>query len=183
MSRRDPLHNCNVAQRNFPRCWPGTLAYTPPSSSVRAGTRWHAVLRPVLDKVARRPRTNEILTISAGCVTTRPCCWAEIWNTRNAFKSLRNLPHVRTPRGITIPRAAAVAEAYPARRAIQFRREGFQRISGSISETDRPEVPRTLGVDSGAWNWCLLEQIAARGKKVSGQCFARLRWRLRSQPA
>src|SRR6478736_3954145 len=84
-------------------------------------SRWraiHAALRPVLDKVARTPRTNDDPDDIRWLRDNSAMLWAEIWNTRNAFKSLRNFPHVRTPNGSTMPRGAAVAEAFL--HAIQF---------------------------------------------------------------
>src|SRR5215468_3439313 len=78
-------------------------------------SRWNAMaatLRPMLEKVGRRsrklPESDDLRWLRENL----HLLWAELWNTRNAFKLLRRLPHVRTPKGITIPRAAALAEAY-----------------------------------------------------------------------
>src|SRR5436190_3371396 len=84
-------------------------------------SRWRAIyaaLRPVLDKVARTPRTNDDPDDLRWLRDNSAMLWAEVWNTRNAFKPLRNLPHVRTPNGMTIPRPAALAEAFL--HAVQF---------------------------------------------------------------
>src|SRR5262249_42286601 len=70
-------------------------------------TRWKtmaATLRPVLEKVGRRsrklPESEDLRWLRENLTLL----WAGVWNTRNAFKKLRRLPHVLTPRGTTIPR-------------------------------------------------------------------------------
>ena len=86
-------------------------------------TRWKvmsATLRPVLEKVGRRsrklPESEDLRWIRENL----HLLWAELWNTRNAFKKLRRLPHVLTPRGTTIPRVAAITEAYLYAAAFNF---------------------------------------------------------------
>src|SRR5437867_9551445 len=92
------------------------LAWNPSvHSSGFFSARWKAMaatLRPVLEKIARRsrklPESDDVRWIRENLALL----WAEFWNTRSAFKKLRKLPHVLTPRGTTIPRVAAIAEAY-----------------------------------------------------------------------
>ena len=73
-------------------------------------TRWKvmaASLRPVLEKVERRsrklPESDDLRWLRENLLLL----WAEFWNTRNAFKKLRRLPHVLTPRG-TMPLLCAM---------------------------------------------------------------------------
>ena len=78
-------------------------------------SRWramYAALRPTLEKAGRTPKTAVDPDDLRWLRDNQTMLWAEVWNTRNAFKLLRNLPHVRTPNGLTIPRCAAVAEAF-----------------------------------------------------------------------
>ena len=78
-------------------------------------SRWramYAVLKPALERASRAPRTPDDPDDLRWLRDNMTMLWSEVWNTRNAFKLLRNLPHVRTPNGLTIPRCAAVSEAY-----------------------------------------------------------------------
>src|SRR5579862_6119069 len=67
--------------------------------------RWNAmaaVLRPALERINDTPRKpgepDDLRWLRENLVLL----WAELWNTRNAFKLSRRLPHVRTPSGATI---------------------------------------------------------------------------------
>ena len=76
--------------------------------------RWSAMesaLRPALEKVNRTPRTPEESDDRRWLRDNMALLWAEVWNTRNAFKLHKKLPHVKAPSGATIPRAAAVANS------------------------------------------------------------------------
>src|SRR5215470_3140473 len=77
--------------------------------------RWKAMaasLRPTLERIGRSKRKANESDDLRWVRENLSLLWAALWNTRNAFKLLRRLPHVKTPRGTVIPRAAALAEAY-----------------------------------------------------------------------
>jgi cyclic beta-1,2-glucan synthetase len=130
--------------------------------------RWKvmsATLRPVLEKVGRRsrklPESEDLRWIRENL----HLLWAELWNTRNAFKKLRRLPHVLTPRGTTIPRVAAITEAYLYAAAFSFSEAGFTAYVGTFQETTILKF-RELWALVPAMELALLEQIAARSKNV-----------------
>src|SRR5213078_3178516 len=101
-------------------------------------TRWKvmaASLRPVLEKVERRsrklPESEDLRWIRENL----HLLWAELWNTRNAFKKLRRLPHVLTPRGTTIPRIAAITEAYLYAAEFNFSDSSFTAYVAAFQES------------------------------------------------
>jgi hypothetical protein len=104
--------------RNCLACWPGIQGYTIPAFSRRVGGPCTPALKPALDKVNRTTRTKDDPDDLRWLRDNMAMLWAAVWNTRSAFKLLRNLPHARTPNGLTIPRSAAVSEAYL--HAVQF---------------------------------------------------------------
>ena len=60
--------------------------------------RWKAMaagLHPALEKAGRSQRTEQDADDLRWLRDNLPLLWAELWNTRNAFKLLRRLPHVR----------------------------------------------------------------------------------------
>src|SRR5215470_10052505 len=131
-------------------------------------SRWNAMaatLRPVLEKVARRgrklPESDDLRWLRENL----HLLWAEFWNTSSAFKQLRKLPHVLTPRGTTIPRAAAVAEAYLYAADFNFSEAGFSKYLSSFQESTVLKY-RELWAIVPAMELALLEQIAARCKNV-----------------
>ena len=75
--------------------------------------RWNAmaaVLRPTLEKVNdTKPGPSDPDDLR-WLRDNMALLWAELWNTKNAFKLLQRLPHVKTPSGATIPRAAHVPQ-------------------------------------------------------------------------
>src|SRR5690349_14882108 len=83
------------------------LAWNPGiSKSDFFSARWRsmsALLRPVLERVARMPRNPSDPDDIHWLRDNAPLLWAELGNTKNAFKLLRRLPQVRTPKGITVP--------------------------------------------------------------------------------
>jgi cyclic beta-1,2-glucan synthetase len=129
-------------------------------------SRWAAMaatLKPVLEKVGRRgrklPESEDLRWLRENL----HLLWAEFWNTRNAFKKLRRLPHALTPRGTTIPRAAAVAEAYLYAAEFNFSESGFSAYVSAFQEGTILKF-RELWAIVPAMELALLEQIAARSK-------------------
>ena len=130
-------------------------------------SRWRAMaraLRPALDKVGRTPRTPQDADDLQWLRDNMPMLWAEVWNTRNAFKLLRNLPHVRTPNGLTIPRVAAIAEAFL--HAVQFN-FGEKAFSEYLAAFQKLTVLKfhELWALIPAMELVLLEQVAIRARK------------------
>jgi len=129
--------------------------------------RWramYAALKPALDKVNRTPRTKDDPDDLRWLRDNMAMLWAEVWNTRNAFKLLRNLPHARTPNGLTIPRCAAVSEAYL--HAVQFR-FSEKTFSEYLSTFQKQTVLKfqELWAVIPSMELVLLEQVAVRARK------------------
>jgi cyclic beta-1,2-glucan synthetase len=145
------------------------LAWNPGvHSSDFFSTRWSAMaaaLRPVLEKVARDERSTSETDDHRWLRENMALLWAEVWNTRNAFKLLRRLPHVRTPRGTTIPRAAAVAEAYLHAASFNFSEPSFTAYISAFQESTVLKF-RELWALLPAMELVLLEQVAARGRRA-----------------
>jgi len=130
--------------------------------------RWRAMaagLRPALEKVGRTPRTDQDAEDLCWLRDNLPLVWAELWNTKNAFKLLRRLPHVRTPKGVTIPRAAGIAEAYLHAVDFDFSEASFLAYLDAFQKTT-PLKFRELWVVLPAMELVLLEQVAIRAQKV-----------------
>jgi cyclic beta-1,2-glucan synthetase len=131
-------------------------------------TRWKvmaATLKPVLEKVARRSRKLPESEDLRWLRENLNLLWAGLWNTRNAFKKLRRLPHVLTPRGTTIPRVAAAAEAYLYAAEFNFSDASLTAYIGAFQENTALKF-RELWALVSAMELALLEQIAARSKDV-----------------
>jgi cyclic beta-1,2-glucan synthetase len=129
--------------------------------------RWNgmaAVLRPTLEEVNESPRKptepDDLRWLRENLVLL----WAELWNTRNAFKLHRRLPHVRTPSGATIPRAAAVAEAYLHVVEFQFSESSFMAYLDAFQKTTVLKF-RELWAVLPSLELVLLEQVAIRARK------------------
>ena len=145
------------------------LAWNPSVHASRFfSTRWKvmaATLRRVLEKVARRsrklPESEDLRWLRENLTLL----WAALWNTRNAFKKLRRLPHVLTPRGTTIPRVAAVVEAYLYAAEFTFDATSLTAYIGAFQENTTLKF-RELWALVPAMELALLEQIAARCKDV-----------------
>src|SRR5438046_7736163 len=94
----------------------GLLAWNPSvQTSPFFMVRWNAmasVLRPILEKVSKTGRTDSETDDHRWIRENTPLLWSHLSSTQKAFQLLDRLPHVRTPRGITIPRTAGVAEAF-----------------------------------------------------------------------
>ena len=144
------------------------LAWNP---SVRTSdffsTRWRAMsaaLRPALDRMgsaARKPDDPDDLRWIRDNLAM---LWAEVWNTRNAFKLLRDLPQVRTPNGMTIPRAAAVAEAFLHAVKFDFSEPAFSEYVSAFQKATVLKF-RELWALIPAMELVLLEQVAIRSRK------------------
>src|SRR5262249_21062958 len=145
------------------------LAWNPSvHSSGFFSARWKAMaatLRPILEKIARRSRKLPESDDLRWLRDNLPLLWAEYWNTRSAFKQLRKLPHVLTPRGTTIPRAAAIAEAYLYAAEFNFSQDSFVAYLGAFQESTVLKF-RELWALVPALELALLEQIAARCRNV-----------------
>ena len=129
--------------------------------------RWNAmaaVLRPRLQQVNDTPRKSSEPDDLRWVRENLTLLWAELWNTRNAFKLLRRLPHVRTPSGATIPRAAAVAEAYLHSVEFKFSEASFLAYLDSFQKTTVLKL-RELWTLLPSMELVLLEQVAIRTRK------------------
>src|SRR5207244_102904 len=130
--------------------------------------RWKAmaaILRPVLEKVGRDKRKQPEPDDLRWLRENLHLLWAQLWNTRNAFKQLPRLPHVLTPRGTTIPRAAAVAEAYLYAAEFDFSHASFTAYIGVFQESTTLKF-RELWALVPAMELALLEEITARSRNV-----------------
>ena len=145
------------------------LAWNPGiSKSDFFSARWQAmaaVLRPILEKVSRMARSASDPDDIHWLRDNTPLLWAEMGNTRTAFKGLRRLPQVRTPKGITLPRTAAVAEAYLYAVNFDFDETGFVAYLGAFQESTVLKYAELWGLIP-AMELALLEQIAARGRRL-----------------
>ena len=129
--------------------------------------RWNAmasVLRPVLERVAKDGRSDSESDDHRWLRENQSLLGSHLENTRNAFKLLQQMPHVRTPRGTTIPRAAGIAEAFLHAVDFEFSERGLQAYLSAYQQI----VPLKFGE---LWalipslELVLLEQIAIRGRK------------------
>ena len=129
--------------------------------------RWNAmaaVLRPALEKVSDSKPDPSDPDDLRWLRDNLALLWAELWNTKNAFKLLRRLPHVRTPSGATIPRAAALAEAYLHSVKFAFSEESFLAYLDAFQKTTVLKF-RELWAVLPSMELVLLEQVAVRAKK------------------
>src|SRR5215472_10186415 len=129
--------------------------------------RWSAMeaaLRPALEKVNRIPRTPDEPDDRRWLRENMALLWAEVWNTRNAFKLHKKLPHVKAPSGATIPRAAAVAEAYLRAVEFDFSEDSFLAYLGVFQRATVLQF-RELWALLPAMELVLLEQVAIRARR------------------
>lgn len=129
--------------------------------------RWramYAVLKPALEKVSRTPRSKEDADDLRWLRDNMALLWAEVWNTRNAFKLLHHLPHVRTPNGLTIPRCAAVSEAYLHAVQFSFADTTFSEYLGAFQKHTVLKFKELWSVIP-SMELVLLEQVAVRARK------------------
>jgi cyclic beta-1,2-glucan synthetase len=129
--------------------------------------RWNAmaaVLHPVLEKVGRMSRSEAESDDVRWLRENASLVWTHLWNTKNAFKLLQMLPHVRTPRGTTIPRAAAIAEGFLHFVDFEFSEKAFVTYVGAYQESTILKFEELWALIPSL-ELVLLEQIAARGGK------------------
>src|SRR5581483_2631181 len=130
--------------------------------------RWNAmaaVLRPVLERVTKDGRTDSESDDHRWLRENTPLLWSHLSSTENAFKLLKHLPHVRTPRGTTIPRAAGVAEAFLHAVEFEFSEAGLIAYLDSYQKL-MPLKFGELWALIPSLELVLLEQIAIRGRKA-----------------
>jgi cyclic beta-1,2-glucan synthetase len=145
------------------------LAWNPSvQTSAFFTVRWNAmaaVLRPVLEKVEKDGRSESETDDHRWLRENATLLWSQLGNTQNAFKLLNQLPHVNTPRGITIPRAAGIAEAFLHAVEFQFSEDAFLAYLGAYQQTTVLKF-NELWALIPSLELVLLEQTAARGKKA-----------------
>ena len=129
--------------------------------------RWNAmasVLRPALKKIEHTPRTESDSDDLRWLRENLHLLWSELWNTRNAFRTLKRLPNVQTPSASTIPRAAAVAESYLRAVNFTFGEQSFLAYLTAFQQQTALRF-RELWAILPAMELVLLEQVAVRAKK------------------
>ncbi len=145
------------------------LAWNPSvQTSSFYAARWNAmaaVLRPVLEKVTKDGRSDSETDDHRWLRENTPLLWSHLSSTENAFKLLKQLPHVRTPRGTTIPRAAGVAEAFLHAVEFEFSEAGLIAYLDSYQKL-MPLKFGELWALIPSLELVLLEQIAIRGRKA-----------------
>jgi len=130
--------------------------------------RWNAMsalLRPVLEKVTKDGRSESETDDHRWLRENTSLLWSHLWNTRNAFKLLTRLPHVRTPRGTTIPRAAGVAEAFLHAVDFEFSEAAFTAYLSAYQQSTVLKFGELWALIPSL-ELVLLEQIAVRGRKA-----------------
>ncbi|HEY4054399.1 MAG TPA: glucoamylase family protein [Terriglobales bacterium] len=130
--------------------------------------RWNAmssVLRPTLEKIGKKEREESDPDDLRWMRDNQYLLWSELWNTRNAFKLHKVSPHVRTPSGSTIPRSAAVAEAYLHAVKFNFDEKSFIAYLDGFQKSS-PLKFRELWALLPAMELVLLEQVAVRARKL-----------------
>jgi cyclic beta-1,2-glucan synthetase len=147
----------------------GLLAWNPSvQTSAFFTVRWNAmavVLRPLLERVERDGRSESETDDHRWLRENATLLWSRLSNTQNAFKPLNRLPHVSTPRGITIPRTAGVAEAFLHAVDFQFSEETFIAYLGAYQNTTVLKFGELWALIPSL-ELVLLEQTAARGQKA-----------------
>ena len=147
----------------------GLLAWNPSvQSSPFFTVRWNAmaaVLRPLLEKVEKTGRSDSETDDHRWLRENGNLLWSHLNNTKNAFKSLDRLPHVSTPRRITIPRAAAVAEAFLHAVDFEFSEAAFIAFIGAYQQLTVLKFAELWALIPSL-ELVLLEQITARGHKA-----------------
>ncbi|HKW18744.1 MAG TPA: glucoamylase family protein [Terriglobales bacterium] len=129
--------------------------------------RWKAmasVLKGVLETVAKEGRSESESDDHRWLRENNSFLSSLLWNTRNALKLLDRLPHARTPRGITIPRAAGIVEAFLHTVEFEFSERSFVAYLDAYQTC----VPLKFGELWGlipSLELVLLEQVAVRGRK------------------
>jgi len=145
------------------------LAWNPSvQTSAFFTVRWNAmaaVLRPLLEKVEKTGRSDSETDDHRWLRENATLLWSQLKNTEKAFKGLNRLPHVSTPRGITIPRAAGVAEAFLHAVDFQLSEEAFIAYLGAYQQSTVLKFTELWALIPSL-ELVLLEQTAARGQKA-----------------
>jgi cyclic beta-1,2-glucan synthetase len=145
------------------------LAWNPSvQTSAFFTVRWNAmatVLRPLLEKVEKEGRSESENDDHRWLRENATLLWSQLSNTQNAFKLLNRLPHVSTPRGITIPRAAGVAEAFLHAVEFQFSEDAFLAYLGAYQRSTVLKFSELWALIPSL-ELVLLEQTTARGHRA-----------------
>src|ERR1700722_8380296 len=88
----------------------------------------------------------------------------ELEDAREAFKRPKKLPHVRTQNDTVIPRVAAIADDLLAAAEYRFEQPGFTAYVQAFQEATALKMVELWTLVS-MLKLCLLEQIAARGRR------------------
>jgi hypothetical protein len=124
-----------------------------------------AVLRPLLEEAEKTGRTQSESDDHRWLRENATLLWAQLTNTEKAFKGLDRLPHVSTPRGITIPRAAGIAEAFLHAVDFQFSEDAFTAYLAAYQQSTVLKFAELWALIPSL-ELVLLEQTAARGQKA-----------------
>ncbi len=91
---------------------------------------------------------------------------ADLRATKDGFKLVRKLPHVRTPDGATAPRVVALAAGYLSTSGYDFTQAGLVAYVQAFQQNTPLKVVELWALVP-ALKLVLLEEIAARGSKVA----------------
>ena len=91
---------------------------------------------------------------------------ADLRGTKEGFKLVRKLPHVRTPDGALAPRAVAVAAGFLAATGYEFNEDSFSSYVQAFQQNTVLKLVELWALVP-ALKLVLLEEIAARGSKVT----------------
>jgi cyclic beta-1,2-glucan synthetase len=91
---------------------------------------------------------------------------ADVRSTKDGFKLVRKLPHVRTPDGAIVPRVVALAAGFLAASGYEFSEESFTAYVQAFQQSTVLKLAEIWAMVP-AMKLVLLEEIAARGTKVA----------------
>ena len=124
------------------------------------------VIRPVL-RAFHRPAPKETVGDDFRWLNDNlRLLHAELRGTKDGFKLVRKLPHVRTPDGATTPRVVALAAGYLATSGYDFSQSGLVAYVQAFQQGTVLKVVELWALVP-ALKLVLLEEIAARGSKVA----------------
>ena len=90
---------------------------------------------------------------------------AELQNVADSLRELKKIPHVRTPKGVVMPRVLALAEGFLEASGYAFSEQGFTFFLEIFQKTTVLELHEFSAIIP-ALRVVLLEQVAVRGLKV-----------------